>query len=456
MFQIIKQHIHEILQTLRGKEGSDSITQHLVKGASGAFGINVGSNILLFILSVILARSLGAAEYGVYMYVLTWILALSMPAGMGLPRMLVRNVASYHEQSEWGLIRGLVRWTNLIVLSASLATIILVIAITFFLKPKINTESLDILWLALILLPILTYIRLQQSTMQGFHRVVIGSLPEAIIQPLIFILLTGALYVLFKEHFDAYWVVFIQILATFAALFTSIYLLRKTIPANVKQSKIKYEKKIWLRSALVLLFMGGLNIINSRADILMLGAITGTDSVGIYSIASRGAEFITFLMIPIHAALGPTIAKLYTSHDTERLQRIITKSTWITAALSLPIALGFIIFGYWFLLIFGTEFTQGQLALNILSIGKIASVIMGPVILLLVMTHHERDATLALALSAALNILLNTILIPQWGLNGAATATTASFILSNILMAIFVYRRIQINPGIIKIKFGHK
>ena len=450
IIETIKQHVHEIIQTLRGKEVSDGITQHLVKGTSGAFSLNVATNVILFITSIVLARLLGTSGYGTYMYALTWALVLSIPAGMGLPRILVRNVAAYHTKSSWGLISGLIRWSNQLVLLSSLSIVAIVIGATWLMRSQINTESLHALWLAILLLPLLALTRLRQSIMQGFHRVVIGQLPETIVLPLTFLVIVGIVYFFFQDYIDAFWTIGIHITAVTIALAASFYLSHKATPDEAFNTVPEYDKQTWFRSALVLLFMGGLNMINSRADILMLGVISGSEAVGIYSIAARGSELISFLMIPVHAALGPTIAKLYTNEDYERLQRVVTKSTWVVSLLSLPIAIGFIFFGYWFLLIYGTEFTQGQLALSILSVGNIINILMGPVALLLIMTHHERDATIGLAVSAVLNIILNIILIPQWGLGGAATATMASMILWNILLTIFVYRRIHISPSIIK------
>jgi O-antigen/teichoic acid export membrane protein len=73
---------------------------------------------------------------------------------------------------------------------------------------------------------------------------------------------------------------------------------------------------------------------------------------------------------------------------------------------------------------------------------------MGSASLLLVMTGHERDAAVGLGIGALLNIVLSLILIPQWGLEGAAVATTISMVAWNLLLVAFVFKRLQIHTTI--------
>ena len=112
---------------------------------------------------------------------------------------------------------------------------------------------------------------------------------------------------------------------------------------------------------------------------------------------------------------------------------------------SLPVAAGLLVFGQRFLLIFGAEFTTGRAALSILSAGQLINVAMGAVGLLLVMTGHERDAAKGIGIGALLNIILNALMIPRWGLEGAAIANAGSIIAWNVLLALWVYRRLGID-----------
>jgi O-antigen/teichoic acid export membrane protein len=190
-------------------------------------------------------------------------------------------------------------------------------------------------------------------------------------------------------------------------------------------------------------------VINNRTDAIMLGIMQGNESVGLYNVANRGAMLISFILVAVNQSLAPSIAKLYAEGNLSKLQSIITKSSRTIIFGSLPIALILIIFGKWFLLIFGSEFTAAYLTLVILSFGQLINATMGSVGLLLDMTGHERDTAVGVGTTAILNIILNALFIPIWGVNGAAIATAISTIAWNIILFFYVKKRLGITPSIV-------
>ena len=135
-----------------------------------------------------------------------------------------------------------------------------------------------------------------------------------------------------------------------------------------------------------------------------------------------------------------------------RLQRGITKSTRIALALATPILLLLVLFGQWFLLLFGEGFASGYNALVILCIGQFVSVAVGPAGWILLMTGNEQKAVVALAVSTTLNITLNFMLIPRMGINGAAIATASSAFVMNLILVGFVWKSLGLNPTALVLK----
>ena len=195
--------------------------------------------------------------------------------------------------------------------------------------------------------------------------------------------------------------------------------------------------------------MSGLSAIHAQASIILLGILGSEKLVGIYFVSYRLATMVTFILIAANTALAPIIARLYAEGDLERLQHVITKSVRILLLVSLPLALAFILEGHWFLLLFGPEFTQGRVALAILCLGQIVNIASGSVGFLLIMTGHERQAALGLAISVLANIVLNVTLIPVWGLKGAACATAISMLIWNVLLVVMVHKRLGIHPTVL-------
>jgi O-antigen/teichoic acid export membrane protein len=308
-----------------------------------------------------------------------------------------------------------------------------------------DSQMLTSFWIALIMLPLITLISLRQAALRGLKKVVISQLPEMLIQPVLFIGLIIVAYLLLAKSFRPPWAVGMNVIATGVTLVIGAGLLYKSLPQPVKKASPEYKTGTWVHSALPLLFAAGMQVINAKTDTIMLGAMKGAKTVGIYSVAIRGAELITFILFSVNTVLAPTIASLYAAKDIKQLQQLITKSTRLILLFSLPIGLGLILFSHRFLLLFGHEFTQGRTALTILSAGQLVNATLGSVNLLLVMTGYERDAALGIGISALLNIILNATLIPLWGIEGAATATASSMTLWNILLAIWVYKRLGIH-----------
>jgi O-antigen/teichoic acid export membrane protein len=295
------------------------------------------------------------------------------------------------------------------------------------------------------MLPLLTLNSLRQAALRGLNRVVIGQLPEMLIQPMVFISLIGAAYLFLDKSLSTPQAVGMGVFAAGVAFIVGTRFLHKTLPRAVKKTSPAYKTRMWARSALPLLFIAIMQVINNRIDTIMLGAIKGAEPVGIYAVANRGAELIAFILLSVNNALAPTVASLYAARDMRQLQSVTTKSARMILLISLPFGLGLIVFGHWFLLLFGQDFMKGETALTILSIGQIINVATGSVGLLLVMTGHERDVAISVGISALLNIIMNAFLIPKWGIEGAAIATTTSMVVWNILLAILVYKRLGIH-----------
>ena len=87
-------------------------------------------------------------------------------------------------------------------------------------------------------------------------------------------------------------------------------------------------------------------------------------------------------------------------------------------------------------------------ALKILCIGQLVNASVGSVGVLLDMTGNEKDSAGAIGLGAGANVALNALLIPRYGVEGAAIATATSIVIRNILLSVRVRQRLNISPTI--------
>lgn len=133
--------------------------------------------------------------------------------------------------------------------------------------------------------------------------------------------------------------------------------------------------------------------------------------------------------------LAPQFARLYTLGDRKNLQRVIRLGALVGLITALPVAIAFLLFGEQILvLIFGSEYGAGYTALAILAVGQLVNAPLGQVAHLLNMTGHERATGRGFAVAALSNVLLNLLLIPPFGMSGAALATASTVILWNCVL----------------------
>ncbi len=398
-----------------------------------------------FIITVVLARLLGVSGFGIYTYAIAWTELLILIATLGLDNLTVREVAIYQTKSQWGLMRGLLRWSNQIALAASVTIAIAAVGVAWSVGMADDNPQMFLAFcVAMILIPIATLRNLRLAAMRGLHQIVMGLLPEMILTPLLLIVFVAWVYSFLGEGLTAPWMTGIRVAAATITLAIGMRLLQRILPDGVKEAKPEYEIRGWLHSAIPLMFLGSMFVIKSRTDILMLGAMQGAEAAGIYLAVNRGVQLINFVVNAVNTALGPNIASLYAEGKIDKVQRILSKSSGLVLLVALPVTIGLIALSHWYLLLFGSEFMRGENALIILCVGQMVNAATCSVSLLLNMTKHERYTLITGGTSTVLNVILNAVLIPIWGVTGAALATASTLVLERIANAIVIRKKLGI------------
>lgn len=417
--------------------------RELVRGAAGSFALNACARGLMLAASVLAARHLGPAAFGAYSAAVALALLLGVLAGLGLQTLLVRQVAAYGALGDWARLHGLLRGSGRTVAAASVLLAGSAIAIAWIKAPA---HAPTLAW-ALALVPMIALNGLRSGALRGLHRVVLAQVPECLVVPAGFVAALLAFESLGWPLSPAS-AAALRALATAAALVAGGWFLARSLPRPVRASAPRYEGRAWAASAGPLFFIGLLSVVNLQADVLLVAALRGPESAGVYQAAARGAELVAFSLLVANFALQPMISRLHALGDRAGLQRAATLTARMALGGALPLALVFAAFGGPILgAVFGAPFERGALSLAILCAGQAVSAALGSVDHLLNMTGHERDTLLGLALGAAVNIVLNLLLVPHWDIEGAALATAASLVLWNVALSCRVRLRLGIIAG---------
>lgn len=422
----------------------------LLVGGAGSLLIKVGSMLVGLLLVVVLARTLGPEGYGVYAYVLVLVSLLAIPAQMGLPQLLVRETAKAHAQGQWDVMLGVWRWSSIAAGVLSLALILLAGTAAWMLSGHFSVLELATLAAGLALVPLLALGGLRDAALRGLHHVVQGQLADTILRPVLLILfVTG--FLITGQTLTAGTAMGLHVLSAVLAFAAGVWLLHRARPHQLTSVlRPRYEARQWLASTIPLAMNAGMQVLNSHVDILVLGFFASATDVGVYRVVVQGATLVAFSLYALNMVIAPHVVRLYTERDYLRLQRLVTGSARVIFLLTLPLAFVFIFFGESVLtLAVGREYATGYVALAILSAGQLANAAFGSVGLLLNMTGHERDAVRGVGIAVMVNIVLNLILIPPFGLSGAATATAVTLLTWNLILRRLVWVRLNVESAVI-------
>jgi O-antigen/teichoic acid export membrane protein len=417
--------------------------RELARGAAGSFALNACAKVLMLAASVLAARLLGPEGFGAYAAAVALALVLGVLAGLGLQTLLVRQVAAYGAHGDWGRMHGLLRASGRAVAIVSVPLAAAATAIAWFAAPA---HAATLAW-ALALVPLVALNGLRSGALRGLRRVGLAQVPECLVIPAGF-LAALLLFELRDWPLSSASATALRLAVTVLGLVAGAWFLLRSVPLAVRIAEPRYERKAWAASAGPLFVIGLLSIVNLQADLLLVAALRGPESAGVYQAAARGAELVAFSLLVANFALQPMISRLHALGDTAGLQRAATFTARLALGAALPLALVLAAFGGPILgVVFGAPFERGALCLAILCAGQAVSAALGSVDHLLSMTGHERDAALGLALGAAANVALGLVLIPRWDIEGAALATAASLILWNVALSWRVRVRLGITAG---------
>lgn len=424
------------------------LRSRLARGAAGAFTINVVGTGLAFLAQLVLARVLGVESYGIYAYVGAWVAVLGMLATLGFQTGILRFVSAYSAREEWGLVRGVTRYAERRVALAGLTMALAGSVIVLSLFDRMPSELAHTFLVSFAMIPALALLHLRGALLRTFGRVTAALAPNHVVRQF-FILLGAALLGLGLADVGAPLAMAVTLAATLLSLGLASMVLRRARPRALAHARIAEERAVWRAAAAFLILMASAHILMRRADVLMLGWFADTTAAGIYTVASRITEPVSFVLNAINIIFAPTISALYARGDRAKLQAFVTMTAWWAAVSALAVALPVFILAEPLLRLFGEAFVGGADALRILLVGQLINAAAGSVGNLMTMTGLERQAAFIILAATVGNIVLNAALIPAFGMEGAAIASALTTATWNLGMAVFLWRRLGIVPSVV-------
>lgn len=410
------------------------------------FSLKVIGALSKLIFSYLLARYFGSSGAGEFFLALTIVMILSTVSRLGFENVVLRFSAIYHSENNWHSLNLLYKRSLSIVAILSLILSMILYGLSDVISHLVfSKEELSPLLKGMALsVSFLSILGIQAAAFKGVGRVIESQLYEVVGINL----LTTAILFLMETSIGIYGVAMAYLAAS--SILVIMAFLRWSVYRGVATEKhdVLTYKTIFLIS-LPLLFSNSLSLIISWADILMLGALSSSSEVGIYGVASRMVLIISFGLAALNSVLAAKFSVLFAQGNISEVERIAKKYSRVITLLTCPLLLVFVFFSEQVMSVFGDEFVTGMYALTILALGQFINVATGSVSMAMVMKGEQNILLIFLAVSVIVNISLNFLLIPSLGATGAATATSVSFIMLNLLGYFYCRFRFNIRLGVI-------
>ncbi len=415
--------------------------KELFKGSTIAFIFKIFSIVLSYVLFYFLAKRFGAVGLGIFNTCFTVLVLTSVIAKLGLDTALVRFVAEYVAKEKQEDIRQLYFISFFLIIISGLIVGLLIFLFSENLSELFfeNTHQQKLFKIIGFSIVPFSITQLNSEYYRGLKKITAhSSLQNGTVYFLILVLV-----LILSRFYNSIDIVIYSLFITsiFLMLVSTVFIFHRIFTDEYdKKSETKIKTRNLLSVSLSMLLSNSLFLIMTWTDTLMLSAFHGEDAVGVYNIALKVASLSTIALIAINSIASPKFSEIYSSEGQRRFKRIVKQTTLLNWIVSFPIFIVILIFPERILNIFGHEFVIGKMALIILSVGQMISAFSGSTMVILNMTGREKAGRNILIITVLINITGNYILIPKFGIVGAAIATMSSTVFWNILSVVFIYK----------------
>ncbi len=429
----------------------DDSARKLISGSTIVFiGFAIGG-LFSYLFRIVLAHHLPVYQIGLYFSIISFIIFLTLFQKTGTELALVRFLSMWDHEKKYYHIRSAL--TSLIIFQ-TIFGLIFILAVWFFshwlaINYFKDFSAASYLITASILFLLLILEDIPRRIFQGFNNMKWFASLEAIKAAalILFTLIGFSIY-------QTVWVPLVAfLLATLLVGIIGLIIIKKSYPKINKQNSPKLAEHPSSTSIFKEVYMYGLPliffVIGNKAietlDLLMLTYFSTLDQVGIYSVVLPTAAIGLFIYRPISVAIMPITTKLWIQNEKEKLLNLMNIIYKYLIIIMIPIVTLFILFSQEILYyLFGPAYLPGTLPLQIILCGILFYGLANINISMLTSMNHSKNAGMFMIYATIINAILNFILIPLFGMLGAAISTTIAY-LATFVMSYLSIKKINLS-----------
>jgi O-antigen/teichoic acid export membrane protein len=421
----------------------------LERASIAAFAVLVFGAGLSYLAQLVTARVIGLDSYGVYAYVLAWVTLLGYSSTLGFHVSLLRFVPAYQARQEWGLVRGVIQYSERGAAGAAAGIVLISVCGIAALHGSMQPELAYTFLLGIAAVPLITLHLIGASVVRAFGGVVAALAPERVVRDSLLLAIIAIAFWCNLHRLDATLAMGATLVSSLVVLGLVRIFLRRMRPPSLDQAKPAYAAGDWWQPTLPLTVIMAADNLMSRSGVIALGLAGNTRDAGIFAIALSMAMLTALPRMALAAAFAPTVSTLFARGDQAGLQSLSAKAACLSLLGTTCTAIPLVLLAQPFLSWFGRDFAAGAPLVTILVLGHVFASACGPQQHLITMTGHERIGAALLAMCAGSSFIACMLIIGLLGMTGVALAMTAALIVWNVAMGVFIHKRLHLMPGLL-------
>jgi O-antigen/teichoic acid export membrane protein len=398
---------------------------------SGYATLTAGSAALLLVLLTIAGRFLSVADYGRFRYALALTTIVETIMDLGLSQVTVRAVARDKASADRLFPQ---------VLGLKIVWVMVGLALLGVLTPVLRTDPVVIrLCYALGLSSaVRSYLLTARGLLQGLHRFDLEAL--AVVSDRMLLLVMGG-----AALWSGYGLVGLaaSFIGSRLVMLGAMQMLLRRVVTNVRPA---FDRQMWrdIQSAALPLgfFMIALNTY-TYIDTVILGLMRSDTEIGWYAASYSVYEGLTYAPSILAAVLTPRLSYLF-GHDRKAHRALLTRALAASLALGVVLGGGAVLAATPIITtLFGSRYAAAARPLQILAGGALFVFATWILHAAAISTNLDRRLLVTTAIGLGANVALNIVLIPRYGINGAAWATVLAEALTVVLLLVQLERRLR-------------
>ena len=405
----------------------------LLKAAGISMVGLVLSKLISYLIIIFVAKT-GSNVLGILNLGLSIISFIAMTSLLGLNYGILRYVSYYIGKKDKRRIKGTI--FSALKISSTIGLFMLILTLIFSKYISINIfnkpELIGVIRVFAFMIPLLIFIEIFASIFLSFKKIQYNTIIKDFGDKF-FKLLFVFLFILLG--FGLTGLAYAYLLSSIITFSLLIYFLRKKEFGLFNNIKSVSNSKELLIYSLPLILTSLLTLLQKWADTFILGIYRSANEIGVYSIAFSTASLLAIIPTALMSLFTPVITSLYGQNNIRDIKKISNSILKWIFMINLPFTIILSIFSRELIkIVFGLEYINGYISLIILSLAYLILSITHVYGGNLLMIKKTKLLSLFILISTLTNILLNIILIPKYGINGAAIATLSSNVIFLILM----------------------